>query len=405
MSLATSCGYPSTYFNNFSAHTDEDLEIYRNDVRDMLRSLNGSEEGGSTSNVEANRSPLLISQKIIQKVLHAILDSLSRSRTEGSLPEETAVHAFSALAKPLNHQAQSWDQVGGQNLEIALQCVHYASEGVLSAFHRQYDPRVVLPIARTLCIGLASLSPMLSSLAAVLCESNDEKCNHIQKVFQLVIQLELSSIEHFDELPSAMSTPGVDVRGAMRGPGGEDHVACVALMRLCSSSRKSDHFVAMQFAPHLSRMCDMYRKLKQLEMKRGAHLLSVQGTTPKSRRILLGVICRVEATVQGGASGVLQDIFQSAIESIISQNGRPLDASGLLSLCEASYDLSAFPSSIISNFFETASHNEDMCHKILVHASCLGYLQSTSLEASEDALVQVSWQLESCPKCKCTVIY
>jgi hypothetical protein len=399
MSLAASCGYPPNYFEHFSAPSDGDLEVYRNDVRDMLRSVNGSEEGGSTSNVEASRAPLPISQKIIHRVLHAILNSLSQSRTQGSLPEETAIHALSALAKPLNHQAQSWDHYGLQNLLVASQCALIATESVLSAFDQQLDKRLLLPIVRTLCIGLASLSPMLSKLAVVLSKSNDEHYNHFRSIIQAAIRVDLAAIEFFDELPAGLSKDDLDVRGVMRGPGGEDHVACVALMRLCASS-KNQMFVTQQFVPHLPRMCDMYKALKDKEIHRGPKRLNVQGTTPKSRRIFLGVICRVEADTNGGASGILQGIFRSAIENILAQHGQALDTLSLLSLCEASYDLSAFPKSIVFNFFESASVDEDACHAILVHAYCHGFQHPMALASSADALVQVSVAIEHwCVRC------
>ena len=60
MSLATSCGYPFDYFTNLDAISGEDIEVYRNDVVDFLRSVNGSEDGGSTSNMTGSLQPLEI---------------------------------------------------------------------------------------------------------------------------------------------------------------------------------------------------------------------------------------------------------------------------------------------------------------------------------------------------------
>ena len=229
MSLAASCGYPQGYFDHFSAPVDEDLEVYRNDVRDVLRGINGSEAGGSTANVEATRPPLPMSQQIMHRVLQSILNYIVEARAAHRLPEETAVHAFSSLAKPLNHQAQSWDSLGGQNLDIALNCILYTSETLLYAFEHKADKRGVLPVARTTCIAIASLSPMLSGMGAAIGDSNDDKMGQIRAALQLAIKLALASLETFVELPDTLEHGPYDVRGAMRGPGGEDHVACVAL--------------------------------------------------------------------------------------------------------------------------------------------------------------------------------
>lgn len=390
MSLASSCGYPHAYFDHFAAPSDEDLEIYRNDVRDMLRSINGSEDGGSTANVESSQPPLRISQMILHRVLLALAHSITESTKTHHLPEETVVHAFSALAKPLNHQAQSWDHIGGQNLQIAIDCILNISESALYAFDHKADKRIILPVARTTNIAVASLSPMLSKIGMRVRESNRDETNQIRKVLQSAIRLALVSIESFSELPDTLEANDFDTRGAMRGPGGEDHVACVALMRLCSASAKLGGMVTEQFAPFLPRMCENYKRLKALEISRGGHFLNIRGTTPKSRRILLSVVCQIEAASPVGASSVLQDIFHSAIESIASQSGTPINANVLLSLCEASYDLSAFPSNIVASFFDSAGEREALCHRLLLDACCQGYLQPNAIQSSQDCLTQVS---------------
>ena len=392
MSLAASSAYPKGYFDHFSALSDENLEIYRNDVRDMLRSVAGSDEGGSTANVEASRPPLPLSQKVLQKILQSIFESISHSQSAHCLPEETAVHALSALAKPLNHQALGWDHRGGQNLETALKCLSCAHDLVLSFCDLSTEARTILPVLRTLNIAIASLSPMLSKVGVILLESSEEKKHQITQLLRSAISLTLTSIEQFPELPQTDNRDRhFEARGAMRGPGGEDHVACVALMRLCSDSEQLSRMIAEESRPFLPRMCELYQRLKTLEIKRGGHLLNVQGTTPKSRRILLGVICRIEAITQGGASNILQQILTSAVESIASQNGKPLDPVVLLTLCEATYDLSAFPSNIlVASLFNAEGGNEELCQQVLGNACCQGYANPSSLSTSDENIVQVS---------------
>jgi hypothetical protein len=389
MSLSSSCGYPAKYFDNFTAPSDENFEFYRNDIRDLLRSINGSEEGGSTANVDGSRPPLLVSQKVLYKVIEAIEAALVESRAQHRLPDETAVHAFSALAKPLNHQAQSWDQLGGKTLSMALKCVGYMAECILHGMERGAGAIALIPVARTFNIAVASLAPMLSKLLAVSETANDTT-PEIRRVLRLIISTSVASVEAYPELPVRSDPDDTEPRGAMRGPGGEDHVACVALMRLSFESTSLSNILADEARPFLSRICDLYQRLKLSEMERGALLLHTQGTTPKSRRILLKVLCRIELGSQGSAGGsiLLEKIFQSAVSSIIEQNGRPWDHIGLLTLCEAAYDLSSFPSHILSSLFESGEH-QDICQRMLVDACCHGYTQASSLTLSEDNVTQV----------------
>lgn len=389
MSLATSCAYPKGYFDNLSALSDENLEIYRNDVRDVLRSVAGSDEGGSTANVEASRAPLSLSQKVLQKVLHSILESIFQSRN-AQLPDEAAIHALSALAKPLNHQALGWDHLGAQNLETALRCLSGAQDSVLSSLAHSSEAHVVFPVARTLNIAVASLSPMIAKVGVAFLESSGDKKHQIGHLLRSAIRLILTSIENFPELPAIPNHDiHLEARGAMRGPGGEDHVACVALMRLCSSSDQLGRIVAEESRPFLPKMCELYQRLKTLEVERGGRLLNVQGTTPKSRRILLGVICRIETITQGGASTILDQIFTSAVQSIASQHAKSLDPAVLLTLCEATYDLSAFPSSIVASLFDYAGNGRELCREVLIDACCQGYAHPSSLAASPDSTIQV----------------
>lgn len=404
MSLAASCGYPPGYLDDFSAETDEDLEIYRNDVRDMLRSVNGSEEGGSTSNVDGFRPPLLMAQKVLGKVLKSILAAIMESRAAHRLPEETVIHAFSALAKPINHQAQSIDEVGGQNLETALQCLLFSSECALRALEHPGEAKVVLPVVRTLNIGVASLSPMLSKVDVALVGSRDQ-AQKIRDVVELVVRVALSSIEQFPELRLTSDPGHLEARGSMRGPGGEDHVACVALMRLSTDSENLGRLMAEVARPLLPRICALYQELKAQEIDRGGRLLTVQGTTPKSRRILLSFLCRIETISQSGASSVLQEIFQSAVASIASKSGVSLSHTSFLALCEATYDLSAFPPNVAASLFDGGEPNET-CHAVLVNACCHGYAHPSSLATLEDNLIQVSGVVCAvCSECKKLTVY
>jgi hypothetical protein len=94
MGLASNCGYPEGYFNDLSLRSDEDLEIERNDVRDLLRALVGP-PFFSPDKIPQHLVPLKILLRMLTECEHSVRSSLD-SR---ALFAEVVVHAFSALGK------------------------------------------------------------------------------------------------------------------------------------------------------------------------------------------------------------------------------------------------------------------------------------------------------------------
>jgi len=94
MGMASKCGYPSGYFENLAANSDEDLEIERNDVRDLLRAVTGS--GGESC---TNLMPPSMTLTLLRNLLQACEQSILTSRRSHKLFDETVLHAFSALGE------------------------------------------------------------------------------------------------------------------------------------------------------------------------------------------------------------------------------------------------------------------------------------------------------------------
>ena len=102
MRLATSCGYPSNYFHgNMTLDNEEEMEVDRNDVRDVLRAVSGGEDSYSGP-------PRSASLRVLDGLVRTCVDSILNQQDEHGLPHETAVHALSALAKPLNILAEAY---------------------------------------------------------------------------------------------------------------------------------------------------------------------------------------------------------------------------------------------------------------------------------------------------------
>ena len=97
LALSNSCSYPDGYFLDLSIDSDGDLEVERNDVRDVVRSVSNFDSGNFGE--EEAKSPSLL---ILEHFIDSIFTVIQEASQHNSLPRESAVHALSALAKPLN---------------------------------------------------------------------------------------------------------------------------------------------------------------------------------------------------------------------------------------------------------------------------------------------------------------
>jgi hypothetical protein len=384
MSLATSCGYPADYFHHMGAESDEDLEMERNDVRDVLRTVAVSEDGGSTAFADCSRPPLEVTLQILARLLHTCAEAVQSAQKGNQLFPETAVHCFSALAKPLNQLSKCYvksGQPGGavDILRAALQNLGACLQIVIDAFP-VFPLSELLPASRVVDLSIASLSPMISNLCNIPGLKED-----VEKVVQLSLRSAAVSVAHIPELatPSTLGFSMYDIRGAMRGPGGEDHVGCLAIMRLAFESDNLARTMVQAAGSDVQQLCQLHSQLKSIEISREKGVDHGQGVTPKSRRILLGIICHLEIVTEGaaGCASMLTDLFNSAVAAIAAYN--TVDSSSfsdenvIYQMCENTWDLTAFSPVIVATLFngeggELAAQRLD-CIRALTTCICNGY--------------------------------
>ena len=407
MSLASACGYTREYFFSLAARSDEDLEIERNDIRDILRTVTGSGEGGSTSDAVSSHSPLSITTQVLSRLLHSCNDTVTSSPNQ--LVSETVVHGFSSLAKPLNYLAKYNVRIGGNGdvenlLDLAIALLCRFSESAIAAFHQRRPVSELLPYARIVDITIASLSPMI----AAWCHAYESRKSRPtcataspSKLLCVVIEASILSIESLPEL-GAESTLGdsqYDIRGTMRGPGGEDHVGILAIMRIVNECRELTTAVVDAVVPYIPRLYKLLQNLKKTESERGPGVYHGIGVTPYSRRILLRTLCHLELDSQGrtGAALVLEELFHNSVESIAALGGRNanyFEWQTLAEMTECTFDIAAFCPSIVSTLFTDLHAKNTSCLEALVSSCIRGYQDILDAPSSTEAAVQVSSPLQ-----------
>jgi hypothetical protein len=397
MSLATKCGYPENYFFDFGANNDEDLEQERNDVRDVLRTVGGC-IGPDGSSRDADSNTVRVTSLILLRILQVCADSIQAAANTSNLFAESAAHAFSSLAKPVNQLAQSFVQSqlpplqeSRTILNLTLGILASMSQQLVDAFPHAAVSEL-FPISRLSNLAVSSFAPMLSALV-----SHSEFEQRVLSVVNLSIKSSAMSIVTLPELsaPSTLRSTRYDIRGAMRSPGGEDHVGCLALMRLATESDSLAHVFLRSDPTIVRQLCELYEKLKTMETERGQGVLHGHGVLPKSRRILLGVICHLEIVTGGAASvsDVLRGTFASAIYAIAHQCQQTSDYSAdtLSQICENVFDLAAFSPTMIQSLyeFEDARAPNSSALSVLRQAGVYGYHALSTPNMSQDVIVQV----------------
>ena len=214
MALATSCGYPPGYFDYLANDNDEELEIERNDVRDVARTV-------STS--------IHVLERIVDACYTVVKDLPAND-----LPQETVIHLLSSLAKPLTALGKGYKQqkIGCDVMSKVLLVVGNVCDKLNFSFDSGSSISELLPLSRLVLMGIASLSPMLDCLIEVMNRSAHALNNEEIELFSTLKSCLRSSLHH--AMLSAIKIPEIvaastlqssryDIRGAMRGPGGEDH--------------------------------------------------------------------------------------------------------------------------------------------------------------------------------------
>ena len=415
MVLANECKYPPHYFDHMDEDNDEDLEIERNDVRDVVRTVSGSDDP----------EPKPASMMILDKILNACAEACSPGNGDPSsgLPPETAVHTLSSLAKPINRIASSLTssqtsehtQASRHIVMVALGALGNISESIIKAFAVSVPMSVIFPVSRLQSLAAASFAPTIRSIALVLDSVDDDMKQAFVRSLHLLIHACLVGLARIPELAarSSLDSTQYDIRGAMRGPGGEDHVSCIAIFRLAHESDTLARLMKTTYATgeeSSSKLvldcCALHEQLKQDELARGPGIHHGRGTTPKTRRILLQAVCKLGlVSIEEGNSngddnaGVIsskvKELFHAPLHVIVQTHTNPPGdrAEVLYRVCEAVFDLSAFPTQIIASLFSVDEHQNvpelRMAVEYIVELVVSGYqLVSTPGDSPDNICMQ-----------------
>mmetsp|Transcript_30193 Transcript_30193/g.46055 ORF Transcript_30193/g.46055 Transcript_30193/m.46055 type:complete len:1307 (-) Transcript_30193:228-4148(-) len=401
MKLATSCRYPSHYFDHMTIDSDEELEVERNDIRDVLRAISGGEV---TYSGPPSKSSLQVLHYIVQACTKSILEDVDSA----GLPHETAVHALTALAKPLNCLGEAFVRGELENprlieiLDTTMKALSYVGEKLVKVLPTLRVAEV-FPLSRIFDLGFASLCPALSSI----CQKG-----HFPTALGLCIQNAMHaaflSLIHIPELvaESTLDHSPYDIRGAFRGPGGEDHVGILLFSRLANEGEAlAKHVLSLGHANGnnlLQDLCKLHGDLKVIENERGAGIHYGKGVTPRTRRILLETISTFTKLAKstpgllqdGGteADRMLRELFESAVMHL-SRIPRPgnFDEKTLFEICEHTYDISAFDASLVSCLFSDSSEPIVLdCVSTMMEAGVYGYRNCMTCNGKDKEMVQWS---------------
>ncbi len=379
LSLSASCAYPSSYFDNLSENNDEDLEIERNDVRDVCRSV-CSLDSGNYGSAESKSPSIMILNRIVSTCHGAI-----KGTDPAVLPSEAVVHALSSLAKPLNKLGNKClehpDEEGCLILFKALDSFGFVFQ-LLNSSIEHLPHSKTLPLSRLALIGFASLAPLMSSVAHIALRSTTETERHLIDTFEKAlcagIQQAILSTAQIPELvaESTLESTRYDIKGAMRGPGGEDHVGCIALIRMSSESDELRNSVFKVCGGILQDLTNLHRALKHIEVERGVGVDYGKGVTPLSRRLLIRVVSRLG--MQQGVGTVLHSLLEEPLREIVALKSTPFTIEKVFRLCEAALDLSFFSPELLSHLFRDRASDLDSLFQTVI----MGY---TGLSFTSDA--------------------
>ena len=414
IALAEQCAYPPDYFVDLKMDNNEDLEIERNDVRDILRAVTNVDS-------KVHLVPLQMIDYVLEFCNEKINIADNTARQNLMLPSEPVVHILSAPAKSLDCLARVMQNfISDSRISTiqkivlrAITLLRTSCEQVLNAFGHGTSLNQIFPISRLICICLASFCPFFSSLQINSHCLSDEVRIGLQDVLGDFLSIVVETLKHIPELVdySSLGDTVYDIRGAMRSPGGEDHVAAIALMRLVTVSDNlaiaalssaamkkgsSDLSVVLLELSHL------HDRLQKIELERGHGVTFGKGVTPKSRRVLLKSICKLgimimtkDPNTEGIIRSELYRLFQLPLTAIITATSNPgqSQASVMHGVCEATNDIASFPPEICSQLFQkNENSNEEILKgtQIIINTVVSGYQDFVRFQEPSDVANEVS---------------
>ena len=415
--LAERCAYPNDYFNDLSDNNNEELEMERNDVRDIIRAIANVDK-------EMKQVPLILLDYILQYCKEMIINPTNVTTNGIKMPFEAAVHILSSPARPLQCLAEIIPSLNGHQyletaksiIEKALICVSQTCEQVLAAFHQKSPMNEIFPISRLLCICLASFSPFFSSMLANSNHLNTKLLTILEKILGQFIFVAVENMKNLPELIacSSLGDTVYDIRGAMRSPGGEDHVACIALMRMVvesdqlglSALKAVAKEKAISISSVITELSQVHNQLQKYEADRGPGVFHGCGVTPKSRRVLLRSICRFgflasrhEPDTADTITSELYRLFHSFLATILSVEARSdiPRAALVYCICEATNDLSSFPPEFCAQLFQNDHNTTDndilKGTQVVINAVVSGYSDFCISGEPSDDIIQVSFEI------------
>jgi glycine cleavage system regulatory protein len=259
---------------------------------------------------------------------------------------------------------------------------------LIEAFRRdKFLDNDLLAHSRIANIATASLAPLIAALL-----SSDSSRERTRSLIEASVRAAAISIDRIPELASEsiLETSMYDIRGTMRGPGGEDHVGCLALVRLAYESDEVARAIG-GMPDALTDLCELHQKLKTLEAARGKLIMHGSGVTPKSRRILLSALCHVELKSQNraGIAKALLDLFEASCVAIASFRGRcELNDEDLFQIAENILDLTSFPSQLLVSVFSSDDALCTACLEVIVNAYNYG-IEKLAIVTPHDILKSI----------------
>jgi hypothetical protein len=244
-------------------------------------------------------------------------------------------------------------------------------------------------------MAVASLSPMLSSMAEYIrfppkSDAEKEMQAAVMCSIRCYLQHSILSTAMIPELlaESTLQATRYDIRGAMRGSGGEDHVGCISLMRL---THESDQLIEAIFEVYgsaiLHDLSSLHQGLKISELQRGVSVNYGAGVCPVSRRIILRVISRLaiyqmKASKDEACNGqaILHQLALVPLDEMKLLKDDPPSPKKLFRVCESAYDLSFFSPELLADVL-----NNPLALEVLFDCAIAGYSR-LSFSSDVDAL-------------------
>jgi hypothetical protein len=245
--------------------------------------------------------PMDVSMRMLDKMVQSCANACA---VNPSVTPETAVHALLELTKPMNVLAEAyakgWRCKGlSETLMLSIQALGNVHKSLVVAFGTP-SIKGLFPVSPLANLVTASYAPFLSAMCKL--SKRPGHCilgllQSVSKTVNVVVHSAALAILHIPELATELSLGHTqyDIQGAMHGPGGEDHVGCLALIRL---EFESDTLACAMIAAHDSlgpflplELYKLHDKLKSVEDECGPSVFHGTGISPKLRQLLLQTLC------------------------------------------------------------------------------------------------------------------